>query len=97
METRTREELESLKREWRSLPCWDIESTDGFEAHVEELTAYRLECEAQWERKLDEEHLAIAASVGCPGNSELGAYIKILEMKLERLSREIIELKYRDE
>lgn len=45
--SKTPEEIEDLKRRWLSDPCWDIENTSGFEAHVEELKAYRLDIEAR--------------------------------------------------
>lgn len=45
---RTEAELERLKRQWCDDACWDIERTEGFEAHHDELLAYRLEKEAEW-------------------------------------------------
>jgi len=39
---KTQEEINELKRQWKQDPCWDIEETEGFEGHHEELTAYRL-------------------------------------------------------
>ena len=38
---RTPEEIADLKSQWQNDPCWDIENTEGFEAHREELAAYR--------------------------------------------------------
>jgi len=57
--TRTREELETLKHDWNSDPCWDIEDTEGFEAHYDELKAYHEKCKAEWEKRntLDDEKL----------------------------------------
>jgi len=51
---KTREEIEALKANWVNDACWDIEITEGFEDHKEELLAYRKEMEAIWdsERKL---------------------------------------------
>lgn len=37
-----RAEIEALKENWLSDPCWDIEDTEGFEAHYGELYAFRL-------------------------------------------------------
>lgn len=37
---RTPDEIESLKANWQADPCWDIEDTDGFEAHRFELLAF---------------------------------------------------------
>lgn len=45
---KTPEEIESLKRSWFSDPCWDIEETEGFEAHRDELLEYHRECDVLW-------------------------------------------------
>jgi hypothetical protein len=50
---RTPEEIEALKRNWLSDPCWDIEHTDGFEAHQEELAAFRNDWQAKWDAKYE--------------------------------------------
>jgi hypothetical protein len=55
--TKTTEELNALKKSWIKDPCWDIETTEGFEQHQAELLAFRKEMEAKWEaerqKKLD--------------------------------------------
>lgn len=38
---RTDQEIESLKDSWKNDPCWDIETTDGFEAYRIPLQAWR--------------------------------------------------------
>ena len=45
----TREDIERLKANWCGDPCWDIEHTEGFEAHEEELREYRLAMQAKWD------------------------------------------------
>ncbi len=47
-EKRSTLELSTLKSQWRSDPIWDLELTEGFEAHFEELRAYREFWETQW-------------------------------------------------
>lgn len=47
---RTAAELEDLKAQWEADPCWDIEETEGFEAHYDELFAYRKQKIAEWEQ-----------------------------------------------
>ena len=42
---RTRDEIAALKAQWRADGCWDLEHTEGFEAHHDELQIYRLETE----------------------------------------------------
>jgi hypothetical protein len=49
----TAEEIQALKDNWIKDPCWEIEDTEGFEEHKEELLAYRLEVE----QKAQERHL----------------------------------------
>lgn len=44
---RTQEDIEKLKENWKKDPCWDIEDTEGFEDHVEELRNYRIEYKAK--------------------------------------------------
>jgi hypothetical protein len=41
MTKKTNEEIEALKLNWAKDPCWDIEDTEGFEEHREELIAWR--------------------------------------------------------
>lgn len=46
------DEVEALKRSWRSDPHWDLAETEGFEEHREELSQYEESCKKQWEREL---------------------------------------------
>lgn len=43
--SKSADEIESLKKNWVKDPCWDIEDTDGFEYHHEELLAWRKDLE----------------------------------------------------
>lgn len=78
---KTREEVEALKIGWRRDPCWDIEDTDGFEEHKDELLAFHQACEAEWRAAEDERikltfgHKAerIRESLDVLTESELGA------------------------
>jgi hypothetical protein len=45
MSEKTHDEIEALKKNWLNDPCWDIEDTEGFEEHHDELYIYRLEME----------------------------------------------------
>lgn len=49
---KTREELNGLKEQWVADPCWDIETTEGFEEYQAELLQFRLDTEAEWSAKL---------------------------------------------
>lgn len=44
---KTRAEIDALKASWREDPSWDLEETEGFEAHKAELLRYRVEVEAK--------------------------------------------------
>lgn len=48
-------DIEKLKENWLNDPCWDIEGTEGYEAHYDELLAFRLKKQAEWEAKRKEE------------------------------------------
>jgi hypothetical protein len=48
---RTLEEIETLKASWLSDGCWDIEETEGFEYHYQELRQWREAHNAEWDRK----------------------------------------------
>lgn len=51
MPVKTKEEIELLKKSWLHDPIWDIETTEGFEEHIEELTKFRIEQEKLWENE----------------------------------------------
>jgi hypothetical protein len=62
---KTRDEVEDLKRQWLQDPIWDLEdSGEGFEAYHDELLAFRLEKEAEWERLIEERLRADAEAWG---------------------------------
>lgn len=58
----TRDEIEKLKKSWMSDPSWDIEDTEGFEEHHDELLLFRQERDAEYE-KLKEARIARRARV----------------------------------
>ena len=51
MTAKTRTEIEDLKRGWLKDPCWDIEETEGFEAHREELELFHATMRAKWKKE----------------------------------------------
>lgn len=51
---KSRAEINELKRNWETDPCWDIEETPGFEKYIDELKNFRLEKEAL-DRKAEEQ------------------------------------------
>jgi hypothetical protein len=83
---RTKEEVKALKLNWLDDPCYELEFTEGFEEHHEELLAFRLEIEARWKRDREAKLLKKAEKIGVPGNVTLAAYVEYLEAKIETLS-----------
>lgn len=48
---KTREEIEHLKENWVRDVCWDIEATEGFEEHVDELKAFSEQKKKEWNER----------------------------------------------
>jgi len=80
---KTPEEIQKLKDGWRHDPIWDIENTEGFEAHFNELKTYRLEVEKEWQERREKQLLEKAEKLGIPGNLTLAKYINNLEDKID--------------
>lgn len=78
---KTREQIDALKKNWRYDPCWDIEDTEGFEEHKEELLAYRLEVEGQWQEAEDKRINERAERLKC--SVELVRYLENLERRID--------------
>ena len=81
-------EIESLKYQWTISPVWLIEETKGFEAHKEELKAYRLEKEGEWNKYATRRLLEKAQSLGISNNLALAEYILYLEDRIDSLYRQ---------
>lgn len=86
---RAREDVEALKADWLSDPQWDIEHTEGFEAHREELAAFARATEAQWNAARDAASRAYAAQIGLPDNPTLAEYIRRLELRVAALEAQL--------
>lgn len=87
--TNGREEVEKLKRDWLLDACWDIEETDGFQEYYNELKAFRLEKEKEWEEtrlKKIEAQKEHARSLGVEGLYDI---IIELQEKCDRYERAI--------
>ena len=81
--------VEELKTQWRNDPIWDLEETEGFEAHYEELLAYRLACKAEWKAQRARELEDKATALGVPGNLLLAQHFMELEEKILRLEEKV--------
>jgi len=84
------EELRLLKRDWKRDPCWDIEETEGFEAHRDELLAFRKEQEQIWNAERNCRLQAKSEELGLPGNLALAEYIIFLEARISTLEDKLI-------
>ena len=49
--SKTREDVERLKEEWKKDGCWDICDTEGFEEYRDELQQFQEDCEKECEEK----------------------------------------------
>lgn len=84
---KTREDVEFLKSNWISDPCWDIEDTEGFEEYSNELLKFRMMMESKWTKDFDDMIQSIAQKYRC--SNELAEYIYNLEMKLQKIENKI--------
>ena len=83
---KSQDELNALKADWRMDPIWDIEETEGFEEHYDELLSYRLEMDAQWKKTEDERILKRSQELGIEGNYKLVYYLEGLERTILKLT-----------
>lgn len=86
---RTAAEIADLKANWLNDSCWDIEETEGFEAHYQELRRWREAEDAAWRVKEDRRLTARGALLGfTPKQMEflerLEVQIKLLQSELDR-------------
>ena len=95
IEPRTAEEIEALKANWRNDPCWDIEDTEGFDLHRDELVAYRLEWEVRWKAQREQRLLQFAAPLGLENNLALAECLMRQEAAIEALKEMIQQLQER--
>ncbi|PKL19582.1 MAG: hypothetical protein CVV49_00665 [Spirochaetae bacterium HGW-Spirochaetae-5] len=84
---KTLNEIEELKKNWFNDPCYDIEMTEGFEDHKEELLNYRLQCENKWREGFQNRLKLKAEKLNC--SVELAGYINTLEWQLQDMQKKI--------
>ena len=90
---KTREEIEYLKRDWLSDPCYDLESVEGFEWHHEELLELREEHEAKWQQQRADEIKEMSARWEC--SEATAVKIESLQYQLDRLESLVARLEDR--
>jgi len=82
---KTQVEIEALKRNWLSDPCWDIEETEGFEEHRDELKQFRLNQEQEWQARRYNRLLLKSEALAVRGNIKLADCIEQLENRIKSL------------
>lgn len=87
----TRKEIEDLKHNWNGDPCWDIEDTEGFEDHKEELELHRYKMQEKWRESYDNELKKYANKIGA-GSQKLADYIRTLERSIEDLKEKVYRI-----
>ncbi len=89
---RSREDIDELKQAWLADGCWDIEETEGFEAHFDELKAYREEMDRKYQEASRERLVMKAAELGVPNNLALAAHVLHLEGWIQGLQARLDRL-----
>ena len=82
---KTKQELDDLKANWKGDPCWDIEDTEGFEEHHDELLAWRTEYEREWHEKENARLQKKADELGCSVMTV--KQIEFLEFRIGQLEK----------
>lgn len=83
----TKMDVEDLKSQWVADPIWDIESTEGFEEHYDELVAFREAKQIEWDRLRSEKIQGIAEKLNC--SPELVVFIDGLIGRIDRLEERL--------
>ena len=63
---KTPEEIQALKDNWLNDPCYDLEETEGFHHHKQELLYFREEKESEWAQKESDRIHERAHALGVP-------------------------------
>ena len=81
---KTRRDIEQLKAGWLRDPLWDIEDTEGFEAHHDELVQFRETVQARWRAAVDERERALDAEAERIGVHGLLRLLREAEARQQR-------------
>lgn len=85
---KTQDEIEELKRQWLADPIWDVEVTEGFEEHRDELLAFRTQIESRNHYKEMKRRDKRCEDLGIHCNHDLLLYLERLERRIDALERE---------
>lgn len=85
---KTRKEVDDLKSNWHSDPCYDLEEMPDFEEYWAELAEFAAHWKERWRQEELSRLLLKADALGCPGNVKLVKHIERLERRLAALEGE---------
>lgn len=85
---KTEWDIKVLQYQWLNDPTWDIEYTEGFEEHKEELRKWRVEVEEKKKALLKKQQRAEKLQCSIP----LVEYIEKMEGKIEMLESNLLKL-----
>lgn len=88
---RSEAEINDLKAQWLADPCWDIEYTEGFEAHSKELEEFHKQHSRQWDLEYKERQLERCTRYGC--SPKLLIYIESLEARIDVLTSQLEKIR----
>jgi hypothetical protein len=86
---KTFDQIEELKQNWISDPCWDIEETEGFEDEKRELKLFRMETEALWKERETKRQLERCERLGIYDNIKLLVFLESMENEIVKLREEL--------
>lgn len=89
--TKTTDEIEELKQQWLADPAWDIEHTEGFEAHEQELTAFHEIHQMVWDIAAFKRVETECNRLGC--SPAMFSRLKFMETQIDSLQREVNRLR----
>jgi len=87
---KTRAEVEDLKAQWLTDPCWDIYATEGYGDYESELIVFQQAQEDQWARAEEASIRVIMERYEC--NRTMAQSMKAQERCMARLEQRITAL-----
>jgi ribosomal protein L6P/L9E len=84
---KTREDVENLKANWISDPCYNLETVEGFEEYSNELRRFQTMMESKWKNEYNDMIKSLSEKYEC--SFKLAEYIYNLEIKLQKIQNRI--------
>ena len=85
MVVKSKDEIEDLKAQWVADPCWDLATTEGFEAYKDELFEFSRMKEVKWKLEVYDRIHQRALELKC--SFELAKHILGLEERIAHLEQ----------